>query len=307
MAANLARSFLWWHPESDIQFQIVTDQINAVPDDIINQISIIYIKPGELGEGFSPKLHLDKLASDGQTLFIDSDCLIYGKLDPVFKVFKGHRVSVIGNYISEGEWFGNIGDICKQFNIPHMPKFNGGIYYIERGDEATRVYNAARELETQYDQIGFIRLRDRPNDEVLMSLAMELNQQVPIAEDGNILGELLNFRTGARSDLLNGLAELYNDPSNSAYNKNWPLTIGRPVIVHFLGHHNLLMPYIKEAKQLKYLFVNNLPINAARLITFIQVTLPFTIVLNLKNIFRSAYRAVFGVRKIKKSERVIDL
>jgi hypothetical protein len=99
LAVNLARSFLHWHPNSDIIFRIATDMPQLIPADILAKIQTITIKSGELGFGFSPKLHLDKLADEGQTLFIDSDCLIFERLDYLFERFKGHDVSVVGNYI----------------------------------------------------------------------------------------------------------------------------------------------------------------------------------------------------------------
>lgn len=122
LSINLARSFFLWHPNTEIEFQIVTDSPELFPNDIRSRVKFIPIKQGELGEGFSPKLHLDKVAAEGQTLFIDSDCLIFGDLNFLFGRFKGHSVSAVGNYVSEGEWFGNIKDVCSQFNIPHMPQ-----------------------------------------------------------------------------------------------------------------------------------------------------------------------------------------
>lgn len=306
LAVNLARSFLYWHKGSDIVFQLVTDQPDLVPPDVCNEIQIMAIKPGEFGLGFSPKLHLDKLVSEGQTMFIDSDCLVYGDLRPSFEKFKGHDVAVVGSYIATGDWFGNVAVVCEKFGIRHLPKFNGGVYYLEKGDMSSKVYQMARQLEPQYDDIGFTRLRGRPNDELLMSLAMELNQQVPIADDGSILAEFVNFRSGVKSDLLNGIAELYNDPNDSGYQKNWHLNIARPVVVHFLGHHNQVMPYVKEIKQLKYLFVNGWTERMARLVTFMRVTIPFVTVSHLKNRFRPVYNSIFGMRTIRKSERIID-
>jgi hypothetical protein len=305
MAANLARSFFWWHPDTDIIFRIVTDNKAWLPVDVLERVEIITIVPGEFGLGFSTKLHLDKLSVDGQSLFIDSDCLVYGNLDFVFEKFKEHSVSVIGNYIATGEWFGDIGAICKQFNIQHMPKFNGGIYYLEKGKIADEVFQTARSLEKRYDEIGFVRLRDRPNDEVLMALAMELHLQAPIDDDGSILAEFVNFQSGVKSDLLNGVAELYNDPGNPAYQEKWHLTLAQPAIVHFLGYHNQVMPYIKEVKQLKYVLVNKLPQNVAKFLTFMQVTLPFESKSYLKKTLRPLYHSLFGTRKIKTSERVI--
>src|SRR4051794_21955005 len=97
-AVNLARSFFWWHPHTSIKFFIVTDRKEFIPEEILEKVNLISIKPGELGEGFSSKLYLDKLAPEGQTLFIDSDCLIFGCLDRVFDKFLNHSVSVIGGY-----------------------------------------------------------------------------------------------------------------------------------------------------------------------------------------------------------------
>jgi len=305
MAASLARSFLWWHPDTDIIFRIVTDNKESLPDDVLKWADILSIKPGEFGLGFSTKLHLDKLVDEGQTLFIDSDCLIYGRLDRVFEKFKGHPVSVIGNYIAEGEWFGNVADVCRQFNVRHLPKFNGGIYYLKKGEIATKVYETARSLEKRYDEIGFVRLRNRPNDEVLMALAMELNGQATIADDGSILAEFVNFQSGIKSDLLNGIAELYNDPQKHTYQKNWHLTVGKPVIVHYLGHYNQVMPYIKEVKQLKYIFENKLNPSIARLLTFFRITVFFGTASYFKKNLRPLYHLLFGTRKIKTSERVV--
>jgi len=305
MTANLARSFFLWHADSDIIFRIVTDNKDLLPADVTERAEIFSINAGAFGEGFSTKLQLDKFAEPGQTLFIDSDCLIYKNLDFVFDKFDGCKVSVVGNYISTGEWFGNVNHICKQFGVEHMPKFNGGIYYLENGAIAEKVYDTARMLEKKYDEIGFTRLRNRPNDEVLMALAMELNQQKPIPDDGGILGEFVNFQSGIKSDLLKGVAELYNDPASANYQQNWHLTSAKPAIVHFLGHHNQLMPYVKEAKQLKYLFVNKWPRKFAVLATGLQITLPRTAISYLKRIFRPIYHFAFGARKVKVSERVI--
>jgi hypothetical protein len=306
MAVNLARSFWLWNADSGIDFYLATDQPNDLPDDIKSFVKIIPIKPGELGEGFSPKLHLDKLAPTGQTLFVDSDCLIYGSLEAIFEKFKGRPVSVVGGYITSGEWFGDVSVVCKKFNIKQIPKFNGGIYYIENGIKATEVYDKARELEIIYDEIGFIRLRGRPNDEVLMALAMELTGQTPIRDDGSILAEFVNFQSGIESDILKGVAALYNDPVKANYQKNWHLTVARPAVVHFLGHHNLLMPYIKEVKLLEYICYKNLPAPVAKFYTALLVSMPAELLTLSKNIFRPIHHLFLGVRKIKKSERIID-
>lgn len=306
LAVNLARSFFLWNSESNINFYLATDLPEHLPLDIKPYVQIILLAPNELGIGFSPKLHLDKLAPAGQTLFIDSDCLVYGNVLPVFEKFKGRQVSVVGNYIAQGEWFGDIAAICKKYRVTNLPKFNGGIYYLENGPVAAQVYTTARELEAKYDDIGFVRLRGRPNDEVLMALAMALHQQKPITDDGSILAEFVNFKSGITSDVIRGVAELFNKPGHPHYQKNWPLISARPVVVHFLGHHNLILPYTKEIKMLEYIFKDKYSLNKARALTSLQVTLPSQTINWVKQLFRPLYHLLIGTRKVKPSERVIN-
>ncbi|RYE40129.1 MAG: hypothetical protein EOP48_25025 [Sphingobacteriales bacterium] len=305
MAVNLARSFLLWNNPDEISFYIVTDHPQYVPDDIKQRIKIYQISPGELGEGFSSKLHLDRLAPEGQTLFIDSDCLVFGNIDSIFTRFKGHSVSVVGKYINDTEWFGNIKEICAKFGIPHLVKFNGGIYYLEKGDAANAVYSTARKLEREYDEIGFIRLRNKPNDEVIMALSMQLHNQPPVEEDGTIMGEFVNFQSGFKGDIFAGKAALYNTPGHEKYQKDWPLKLGTPLIVHFLGDHTNIYPYITFKKQLE-LISKGQSAGMAKAISFVSVSLPWLSKFYLKEILRPVYRKVAGVRNIKKSERIID-
>jgi hypothetical protein len=301
LAINLARSFHWWHPAGEIKFQLVTDQDEHIPPGIRSKIQVIKIKSGELGEGFSSKLFLDKVASEGQTLFIDSDCLIFGDLSTVFERFKGKPVSVAGNYISSGEWFGDITAICKKYNVPHIPKFNGGLYYLEKGGAATRVYERARGIEKQYDEIGFVRLRNRPNDEVIMALAMQLENMKPLIDDGTIMSDPLACPGKYKIDMVSGSTLLVNPPLPHPEHRSWyPFEKVRPLIVHFLGEYTLHYPYRRETYRLS----NNLS-RSSNLKSLLAIEYPERFKLFLKNIFRSTYHKFFGVRKIKNSERIV--
>jgi hypothetical protein len=305
LAVNLARSFLFWHTDSSITFHLVTDQPLLVPAEVRDKIQIIAIKSGDLGPGFSPKLHLDKLVREGQTFFIDSDCLIFERLDNLFDRFKGHDVSVVGGYIADGEWFGDIGAICRNFNIKHLPKFNGGLYYLEKGPKATEVYNTVRELENRYDEIGFVRLRNRPNDEVLMALAMQLHGQTPVTDDGTIMSDPQACPGGYKIDVIKGERWLLNPPFPNPLHQNWyPFKEVSPAIVHFLGQYTLNYPYKKEVyrlikagtKQLNY---------SSEVEALITIQYPEQIKTFLKAVFRPIYRFFFGIRKIRQSERIV--
>lgn len=306
LAANLARSFLLWHPQTDIQFRVVTDQPGLIPADLRDKIDIYTIKPGEFGKGFSSKLYLDKFATDGQTLFIDSDCLIFDRIDFLFDRFKGHQVSVVGNYISDGEWFGDIKYIVNKFKLPHIPKFNGGIYYLEQGEIASAVYQTARDLEEQYDDIGFIRLRNRPNDEVLMALAMQIHQQQPITDDGTIMSDPQACPGGYKIDVLRGNRWLLNPPVAHPMHQAWyPFTKVSPVIVHFLGYYTLEYPYRREVFRLKKALTSK-GMFFWNLQALLLIDYPGKLEIYLKSRFRRLYHNLIGVRKIKKSDRVID-
>jgi hypothetical protein len=228
LAINLARSFFWWNADSDIKFILVTDFALSLPIDLADKIEVKQINTNDVGEGFSSKLYLDKLAPEGQTLFIDSDCLIFDKLDFVFDRFRGHAVSVVGNYIAKGEWFGDIENICNKFNVPHIPKFSGGIYYVQKGEMATAVYEKARELEKRYDEIGFVRLRNKPNDEVLMALAMQLYGQNPIADDQAIMSDMQAYPGKYEINVITGKRWLSNQSASQKIS---------PAVVHFLGDY----------------------------------------------------------------------
>ncbi|MDB4919640.1 hypothetical protein [Mucilaginibacter sp.] len=301
-AVNLARSFYLWHTDGAMTFNIVTDHPELLPADITSKAKILAIKPGELGKGFSSKLFLDKVAPEGQTLFIDSDCLIFGDLSVVFDRLKGMPVAVVGNYISSGEWFGDIKTICRNFNVPHLPKFNGGLYYLENGDAATRVYERARNIEKQYDQIGFVRLRNRPNDEVIMALAMQLENMKPLIDDGSIMSDPQACPGKYKLDVINGRTLLVNPPLPHPLHQSWyPFERVTPLIVHFLGQYTLHYPYRREA----YLLNHNLT-RFSNFKSKVTIEYPERFKLFLKNTFRATYHKFFGIRKIKNSERIVN-
>ncbi|PJJ79454.1 PIN domain-containing protein [Mucilaginibacter auburnensis] len=303
-AVNLAFSFLHWHPQSDIKFYLVTDIPELVPQALASKISVIKINKGELGTGFSPKLQLDKFAPPGQTLFIDSDCLIFGSIEGLFKKFSGNAVSVVGGYISAGEWFGDITAILKKYDLKQMPKFNGGIYYIENGDDAKKVYETARSLEKQYDEIGFVRLRNSPNDEVLMALAMELHGQKPLTDDGTIMSDPQACQGGYTIDVLNGKCTLINPPAPHPLHQAWyPFEKVSPLVIHFLGYYTQHYPYRLEVFKLRKNAEGKL--NALnRLTAKFTIAYPEIIKTRFKGLFRPLYRLLFGVRKPTTSPRV---
>jgi hypothetical protein len=303
MAVNLARSFLWWHDNSDIRFFLATDQTMELPPDL-SDIKTIRLNPGQFGTGFSPKLYLDKIAPAEKTLFIDADCLCVGALDTVFDRFAEFDVSVIGEQRNNGEHFGDIGERCRQNRIDWVPMFVGGLYYVRRGDVAKKVFAKARELEKSYDELGLVRLRGVPNEEPLLGLAMGIYDQKPIPDDGSIKAEPMFFYDTPEVDVFHGRARLTGGGRRPS--KCWTartLLTANPVIVHFNASFAEQPPYTSEAVRLKKVLRYRWPIFIASIYAGVTVRLPYTVAFYLKNALRPVYRALFGFRRLAPSPR----
>lgn len=300
MAFDLARSFLYWNRDPALRFSLITDLDFALPDDL-KPIDVVRIAPGSLGQGFSPKLHLDSLVQADQTLFIDADCLCFGPLDYVFDRFADRKVGVVGRTLSTGQWFCDIERTRARFNLGPMPHFNGGLYYLERSEETTAVYRRARELEAQYDEVGLMRLRGRANDEIILSIAMAERRWMPVPEDGTILG---NFDTiypvVHELDVLSGVCRMSNPPPGDPQHlADHPVREARPRIVHFLDYGTDRWPYRTEALKMRLVQIKRLPVPLARWLATGAVGVPGRFDDSFRATFRPVYRKLFGTRSIK--------
>jgi len=163
-------------------------------------------------------------------------------------------------------------------------------------------YATARELEPHYDALGLVRLRDRPNDELLMALAMGLHGMQPVADDGSVMADLLAFPQVRSLDVLSGSAHLGNRPSAAGHQPWNSLTDACPSFVHFLGHHAFQAPYTAEAAKLR-MASRGVPAPVARAAAALGWTLPATAGRRLKDVGRPLYRRILGVRPIAQVER----
>lgn len=303
MAISLARSFQLWNADNDIEFTIVTDRSEDERPSDLTAIRWKVVPPGSIGHGFTPKLYLDQLAPADKSLFIDADSLCVRSLEPVFDRFAGNAVSVIGENWSEGEWFGDVAKICKRLGLSSYPFFNGGVYYIEPGETATQVFNKARELREDYDAIGFARLRDRENDEVLISTAMAMFNQQPVPQDGSLMNSLLDAPAGIDLDVVSGRAVLYNPPDHPNKARGHSLTVLKPAIVHMNDLDIARYPYVREELKLDLICKRHWPVWLARAFVFIRHVIPSAIIVRFKSLFRPLFHKIFGPRKVAPTSR----
>lgn len=299
LAVNLARSFRRWNEGNGIGFALATDQPELLPPDL-DYVTVLPLQPGQYGSGFSPKLYLNELAPADRTLFVDADCLCVRDLRPAFEAFEGRAVSVVGKKIRDGEWFGDVRRVCERFGVDGLPRFNGGAYYLERGEEADRVYREAQALEARYDEIGFTRLRDRPNDEVLMALAMALHGQEPLPEDGTIMNSTLAAPGGVEIDVFEGHSRLLNPRAHPGHNAWYDQEELRPALVHFLGSEVSRHPYRREEIRLER-WAKGWPEWAARAWSEAAFSLPWVVKERGKDLLRPIYHRVAGARPVHES------
>ena len=302
MAIALARSFLRFNRDNGIGFTLVTDRPQSDRPAGLEAINWVETAPNQYGAGFTPKLHLDRLAPANHSLFIDADCLCVGSLAPAFAAFEGRKVSVIGRKVVDGEWFGDIAAIAARLGVDGYPRFNGGVYYLEPGETVTKVYETARALLPRYDELGFERLRGKENDEVLLAAAMALHGETAIAEDGTIMNTLLAAPGGLSIDVLQGRAVLRNPRSHPRHNPWYELEEMRPALVHFLGKDVAEHPYRTEILALDCVAAG-WSTAAARVYAAIRSQLPFAAIANAKGVARPLYRSVFGTRRVRENAR----
>ncbi len=300
MAVALARSFFLWNRGNGIEFAVITDKPRtACPDDLADVITWVEVPPGTYGTGFTPKLFLDEMAPAEHSLFIDADCLCVRSLESVFDRFEGRQVSVVGTNWSEGEWFGDVAAICKTLDILHYPYLNGGIYYLEPGPVATKIFEKARALREDYDEIGFVRLRDRENDEVLISVSMAIFGQDPLPEDGTIMNTVMDAPGGMELDVLNGRATLYNPADHPQKARGHEVRVLRPAIMHLNDMDIIDYLYSTQTLIIELAMGRRWPIVVARLVSFVRCTLPAVTLRTARQLLRPLHHALFGPRRVR--------
>ena len=134
---------------------------------------------------------LERTSAD-QVIFIDADCLVFKRLDPIFGLCRGSGISVAGRWVEDGVWYEkSIPELCSQLRVDRFPRFNTGVLYYERTEEGKQVIAETRKALSQYDDLGFEKLRGKPSDEPCLAVAMAttgIGQVLPLSLNLNESG-----------------------------------------------------------------------------------------------------------------------
>jgi hypothetical protein len=303
MAATLARSYRATNRDTQIPFVIATDRPDRIASDVSDWVTTVRVNPLRHGEGFETKLWMDELSPARKTLFVDADCLIVQNVSPVFELFHGKAVSVLGECVSEGEWFGSIKDRCTRLNVAAVPRFVGAVYYFDKTLGAAETFQAARELAASYDTLGMVRLRNRKNEEPLISMAMALFGHLPVCDDGSIKADAMHFPDLHSVDVLRGHARFRNT-SGFRCTTSPRVAEALPRVAHFNDAYVNGKTYRREAFILRSTQQARCPPALARMAAWFWISLPSDIRASARNRLRPIYHALFGVRRVSGNPRL---
>jgi hypothetical protein len=237
MAKMLAISLIKTNPY--IKRAIVSDADEQELEGLYD-IFIPYNK--SYGTGLRQKLNLDKYSPFEETLFIDADCLVVKPLQQMLDVCRKHPFVVFGGQINKGEWYMDVAAMCRHFNLPSIPLFNGGTYYFNNKTIAQNIYGTARRLANSYETLGFIKINSSINEEPLVAVAMALNN-IDAVDDKGI---------GMRTPIgINGPLNVNVFKEECYFDKEDEMVY--PAILHFAGSYSVAFHYRRETARLKLL------------------------------------------------------
>jgi hypothetical protein len=272
-AFNCARSVLLFN---DINIYIVTNIEAPVPPDLKEKVFLIRPTPEHAAMGICIKLFTIDYVQTLHTLFIDADCLCYGDLSPIFEAAKPMSVTVAGNIVPSANWVGDkfAKEMKLHWGIDKLIRFNGGMYYIKNNDTAKKIYATAQQIENEH-RYGYDDINKKwVNEEAQISVAMMLQQQQPLPDDGRFFTDLFTDRQPKKLDILSGHRQLNNPSPPSELHRPWYPARYSPLILHFGGANLNSYPYNSQ-RILLDLYRRNFPIWAGALIVNIFINFPY--------------------------------
>ncbi|HET6226843.1 MAG TPA: hypothetical protein VFF27_11230 [Bacteroidia bacterium] len=245
MAYTIAMSIKLSNPETSLA--LVTDSTDPELKKYYHHI--IPIDPA-FGTGFSQKIQMYTYSPFKKTMYIDVDCMVIQPIDFLWKLFDKHQVSVIGKKIFSGTFIGTTIEALKQhYSFDYLPTFNGGVYYFEKSDLASKVFKLAQEIFYQkYDTLNLWKFNGQPGDEPAMAIAMGVFQIQPVEDNRKGMYTPVGQTGIFKMDALSGYCEFYKHGEKVM-----------PAIMHFGGGYPEAFHYQREQVKIKLVYNYKLP------------------------------------------------
>lgn len=221
-AADLARSLRLHSPS--VPLAVVTDQ---PADPLLGSLfdHVVPLPPNLPADGRA-KLDLDLHSPFERTLYLDSDSLAFRDVCFVLERYRGRDVVVLGRQITAGRWYGDVPAMCRRAGSSSIPQFNGGVLYFADTDVTRAVFEEARELADQYDELGLDRFNGGIADEPLLAVALARHGLTADPRDGDTSVSLLGLQGEPDLDIAGGRATFVKNGRHVA-----------PAVVHFAAQY----------------------------------------------------------------------
>jgi len=194
------------------------------------------------GKALQQKLWFDAYTPFERTAFIDSDCLVVGSLDDILKRSGGYAFAPLGYTATEGWWYMKIAEVLKRYQLPFLPRFNGGYYYFERSPQASLLFDRARQVGRIHNRLNIFDLGLWFNEEVFYAFAMAWLRMPPVPDtDRSGMYTPDEFTEPFEIDVLKGVCRFTREGE-----------LYQPRIVHFFGRHGLAYQYLRERARLRF-------------------------------------------------------
>lgn len=193
-AANVALSVKLNDPERPISL-LCDDAAKLTEAEKSLFDRVIVALPGTLGVGCAGKLDVPNFLPYGETMFLDSDCLILKRdMDRHWAKLANDSFNVAGESVQEGEWYTfDIANVCKALDIPHMVKMNSGVMYFRKGEALDTFMQEVENLRETAHDILVVQHRDmnaQVADEPFWGAAMARSGLLPtryVPEEGSVM------------------------------------------------------------------------------------------------------------------------
>ncbi|RYG35057.1 hypothetical protein EON81_13835 [bacterium] len=217
---------------------LVTDQAEADCHDVFDEI----VTPPASVSPYLLKLEVPALVSRRRILFLDSDSLVFRRLDRIFALSEGASVAARGRWISDGEWYGELDENLPKIGLDRIPMINGGMIYFDR-ELCGPVIEEAHRVAADYDSTGLNKFRGKVPDEPCIAIAMARAEGTRLLSDDL---DTMNTGTG-----LIGRMKLRTDLNQCRYlQRTWKLRYKTPDVFHAADYVKFY-PYWREIRRLE--------------------------------------------------------
>jgi hypothetical protein len=245
-AYTLARSYRY-HNGITIPFFIVSNEDFDLPSDL-EWVKKKIISKELMGRGMEYRFNFDEVSPAEFSLFIDADSIIYEDISTFFDMARS--INVIGQKITNETWADLASvQVLSEFKIPYLIKYCGAFYFIVKNKTTEAICETARQLwRSDYP---FQQHHYSVNDEPILSVSMAQHNIDPILDTGNLWTDIAQLRSHKDLNVLKGMAQFTNSPSNTIQKPWIPKGNYSPSIVHMGGAIYNKNPWLFDSIRLR--------------------------------------------------------